>query len=39
MTSKVEKSDNLGVDKAKRAAPDGGFGWFIVVAYGIANVS
>jgi hypothetical protein len=39
MTSKQEKSDNIAFDKPKHFAPDGGFGWFIVIAYGTANVS
>lgn len=40
MTSKVETCDNNTSNKSKkRSPPDGGFGWFIVIAYGTANVS
>jgi hypothetical protein len=36
MTSKIDKSAS---NKLKSSAPDGKFGWFIVIAYGTANVS
>lgn len=38
--TKLEKYDNRGSSKSdNRMAPDGGYGWFIVTAYGTANVS
>jgi len=41
MTStRLENCDNAASNKCdKRSAPDGGFGWLIVIAYGTANVS
>lgn len=40
MTPKNEGNDNnIASSKAKSSAPDGNFGWFIVIAYGTANVS
>jgi hypothetical protein len=40
MTSKLENCDKSASSKSdKSTAPDGGFGWLIVIAYGTANVS
>lgn len=40
MTSKLDKCDKASpCINNIRLAPDGGYGWFIVLAYGTANVS
>lgn len=39
MTSKLENYDRSPSNKSDKIAPDGGFGWIILIAYGAANVS
>lgn len=41
MTSNLVNCDNAASSNKsdRRAAPDGGYGWLIVIAYGTANVS
>jgi hypothetical protein len=40
MTTKAKNPEGSASIKQKNAAPDGGsWGWFIVMAYGTANVS
>lgn len=39
MPSKTVNCDKAASSSTRRTAPDGGYGWLVVIAYGTANVS